>query len=199
MTCAELESLLCDYVDGTLGPESRSVVEQHLASCHACSELVRDASAAVAFMERAGEVEPPPELLTRILYHFPRSPAGARWYGRIYTRWLAPVLQPRFVMGFAMTVLSFSMLGRLAGIQARQLSLSDLDPARVWQSFDDRVHRAWVRAAKHYENLRLVYEIQTSLREWNQSEDQAAAAGQTAQPAPSSGNAGNEPGQRKSQ
>lgn len=183
MTCAELESLLCDYVDGALSPEQRRVVEFHLAACSACAELVRDASAAVGFMERAAEVEPPPELLTRILYQIPRAPERRQWLGRMYSRWLAPVLQPRYVMGFAMTVLSFSMLGKLTGIQPRQLRLSDLDPVKVWQGFDDRIQRAWARAVKHYENLRLVYEVQTSLREWTQQEDQASAAGQAAQPA----------------
>jgi hypothetical protein len=197
MTCAELESLLCDYVDGTLSPERKSVVELHLSSCSTCAELVRDASAAVAFMERAAEVEPPPELLTRILYQIPRAPERGKWLGRIYSRWLAPVLQPRYVMGFAMTVLSFSMLGRLAGIQPRQLRLTDLDPVKVWQTFDDRVHRAWARATKHYENLRLVYEIQTSLREWTQQEDQASAAGQADQSAPAPQTPGNRPGSGK--
>lgn len=174
MTCAELESLLCDYVDGTLSAQNRTVVEAHLSSCDACAELVRDASRAVAFMERAAVVDPPPELLTRILYQIPRTPQRAKWLGRIYSRWLAPVLQPRYVMGFAMTVLSFSMLGRLAGIQPRQLRAADLDPVKVWQTLDDRIHRAWARAVKHYENLRLVYEVQTSLREWTQQEDQAS-------------------------
>ncbi len=31
MTCAELEILLCDYVDGTLRAEERSALEGHLA------------------------------------------------------------------------------------------------------------------------------------------------------------------------
>jgi anti-sigma factor RsiW len=59
MTCAELEILICDYVDGTLGPDARTTVEQHLAGCRNCAELARDGAAAVGFMERAAEVEPP--------------------------------------------------------------------------------------------------------------------------------------------
>jgi hypothetical protein len=137
----------------------------------------------VAFIERSAEAEPPAELVTRILFQAPRAPEQSRWLGRIYTRWLAPALQPRYVMGFAMTVLSFSMLGKLAGIQMRQLRASDLDPVKVWQTLDDKIHRTWARAEKHYENLRVVYEIQTSLREWTQQEDQASAAGQAAKPA----------------
>ena len=37
MTCAELEILLCDYVDGTLRAEERTALENHLAGCSACA------------------------------------------------------------------------------------------------------------------------------------------------------------------
>jgi hypothetical protein len=82
------------------------------------------------------------------------------------------MLQPRFAMGFAMTILSFSLLGRFVGISPRQLTLDDLRPARVWQRMDEQVNRGWQRTVKFYENLRLVYEIQTQLREWSQKEQE---------------------------
>jgi anti-sigma factor RsiW len=31
MNCAELEVLICDYVDGALAPAERALVERHLA------------------------------------------------------------------------------------------------------------------------------------------------------------------------
>ena len=37
MTCAEMEILICDYVAGTLGPDARATVEQHLAGCRNCA------------------------------------------------------------------------------------------------------------------------------------------------------------------
>src|SRR5205807_6917955 len=66
MNCAELEALICDYVDGTLAPAQRTELESHLAECPACAELARDSAAAIAFIDRAADVEPPPELITRI-------------------------------------------------------------------------------------------------------------------------------------
>ena len=75
-------------------------------------------------------------------------------------------------MGMAMTVLSFSMLGRLAGIEMRQLKPSDLHPVSVWMAVENRAHRAWDRAVKYYENLRVVYEVQTRLREWTEQEEE---------------------------
>ncbi|MEO8662703.1 MAG: zf-HC2 domain-containing protein, partial [Bryobacteraceae bacterium] len=111
MNCAELEILLCDYVDGTLTTEQRSTVDSHLSTCAPCRELAADASAAVDFIERAAAVEVPSELVTRIIFHnrpekstAPERKGWRRWFGG----WLEPVLQPRFAMGMAMTILSFS-------------------------------------------------------------------------------------------
>jgi hypothetical protein len=174
MNCADVEILICDYLDGTLAAERKSAVERHLAQCPACAELARDSAAAVAFMERAADVEPPPELITRILFDAPWSkdrirPRGARrWMAGI----LSPILQPRFAMGMAMTILSLSLLARFVA-PVRQLQMSDLEPARVWAGLEDRADRAWGRTVKFYDNLKFVYQIQTTLREWQQQgEDQ---------------------------
>jgi hypothetical protein len=177
MNCADVEILICDYVDGTLTAERKSAVERHLAQCPACAELARDSAAAVEFMERASGVEPPPELITRILFEAPWSkdrakPAGARsWMAAI----LGPILQPRFAMGMAMTVLSLALLARFVA-PVRQLRMSDLEPAEVWAGVEDRAYRAWGRTVKFYDNLKFVYQIQTTLREWQQQgEDRQSA------------------------
>jgi len=50
MNCAELDILLCEYVDGTLDAATRAAVELHLAGCPSCAELARDSAAAVRFL-----------------------------------------------------------------------------------------------------------------------------------------------------
>ncbi|MFN7996366.1 MAG: zf-HC2 domain-containing protein [Bryobacteraceae bacterium] len=173
MTCAELETLICDYVDGTLGPDARTTVEQHLAGCRNCAELARESAAAVGFMERAADVEPPAELMTRLLFNAPwvhAKPAsnGLRdWFRRL----LHPVLQPRFAMGMAMTILSFAMLARFVA-PSRQLRPADLAPAKVWSGLEDRVYRGWQRTVKFYENIKVVYQIQSKLRDWQQQQEE---------------------------
>jgi len=178
MNCADVEILLADYVDGNLRGEEKSAFERHLAECAECAELARDAAGAVAFIERAAVVEAPPELVTRILFEITDGPSRAQvkpsWTRRIFGKWLSPVLEPRFTMGLAMTILSFVMLGRLSGIEVRQLKPSDLDPVKVWAATEDRVSRAWERTMKYYENLRVVFEIQTKLREWTEQSDASA-------------------------
>ena len=186
MNCSDLETLLCDYVDGTLAPLEKAEVERHLAACTACAETARDAAAAVAFMEKAAEIEPPPELITQILFELPGTrsrPARERsGLGAALARLLRPVFQPRFAMGMAMTILSFSMIGRFAGIDVRQLSVSDLDPVRVWQSFDNRIERGWQRAVKFYESLRLFYELRARFSDLTAEEEEAGTAGASDSP-----------------
>lgn len=177
MNCADLEILLCDYVDGTLYGEQKAAVETHLAVCPACAELARDSAGALQFIERAAVVEPPAELLTRIMFEIPTATrkrpdtVTKSWWSRLRAAWVEPVLQPRFVMGMAMTVLSFAMLGRFAGIEVRQLKPSDLNPVAVFMTIEDRTLRTWERAVKYYDSLRLVYEIQTRLRDWGEQAD----------------------------
>ena len=174
MNCAELEVLICDYMDDTLPAARKADVERHLEACPACAEMARDSAAAVAFMERAADVEPPPELITRILFDAPwtrKAPAKGRgWLSKL----VGPIVQPRFAMGMAMTILSFSILSRFVPIQ--QLKATDLRPSEVWASLDDRAHRAWARSMKYYENLKVVYQIQTLLRDWQQQAEDPKAA-----------------------
>jgi putative zinc finger protein len=176
MTCADFDILLCDYVDGILEGDEKAAFETHLAECATCAELARDISTAVAFTGQVPAVEPPDELVTRILFQVPRgrnAKPNAGWLRGLLTGWMEPILQPRFAMGMAMTVLSFSLLAKFAGIPERQLSPEDLHPAKVWASVDDRFHRVVDRAVKYYESMRVVYEVQSRLSEWTE-EDQKA-------------------------
>ena len=191
MNCADVEILLADFVDGTLRGDAASALEAHLAGCAACRELARDSAEAVAFMERAAVVEAPPELVTRILFEVTAGPSRAvikpSMVRRLFGRWLEPILQPRVAMGMAMTVLSFAMIGRFAHVP--QLTPSDLDPVKVFTAAEDRVVRWYNRGVKYYESMRVVYEIQTRLKEWAE-EQPAAPPADKSQTAPSAGPAG---------
>lgn len=195
MTCAEVEILLCDYVDGDIRGAQKSAFEKHLAQCPACAEMAQEVQAAVGLIERAALVEPPAELMTRILHQIPAGKKTSGWsrlvsgvLGARLGGWFQSILQPRYVMGMAMTMLSFSMVAKFAGIQPRQLRPADLDPAKIWMSVDDRAHRVWDRAMKSYENLRWVIEIQSRLKEWSDQDQEQAKGAAAVQPAQSSQN-----------
>ncbi len=179
MTCAHLEIALCDYLDGTLAAAEKAEVERHLSECAACAEMARDAGAAMAFMGRVAEVEPPPHLVTRMFAIPGMREARVSVSGGIggwFRNLVQPMLQPRMVMGLSLTILFFGMMARCAGIPGRQLSPADLNPSRVWAGLEDRVQRGWERSVKFYENLRFVYQIQSRLREWRDQQDQDAVA-----------------------
>jgi hypothetical protein len=182
MTCANFEIALCDYLDGTLTAAGKAEFDGHLAGCAACAELARDAGAAVSFLERVADVEPPPELVTRLfaIAQMPEAKNRVRgglrgWFQRLFQ----PVLQPRMVMGLSLTILFFGMMARCAGVPGRRLSAADLDPSHVWAGMEDRVQRGWERSVKFYENLRVVYQIQSRLREWREQQEQDTAVAPT--------------------
>ncbi|MCL5744982.1 MAG: zf-HC2 domain-containing protein [Acidobacteria bacterium] len=184
MNCADIELLICAYVDGTLDAAGRQEVERHTAACAACAGLLRDSAAAVSFMERAEEVQPPPELLTRILFDPPWVKPRARVAGGLGARLralLQPVLQPRFAMGMAMTILSFAMMARFVA-PVRQLNASDLNPTAVWTAVDNRIYRAWQRTVKFYNSLKLVYQIQSTVRDWEQQQEDEQRTNESARP-----------------
>ena len=167
ITCTHFEIVLADWLDGALASDQKAQVEAHAAGCPACAELARDAAGAMRLMERVAVVEPPAALMNRILFEATSGYSRVETRPSWFARWLDPVLQPRFAMGMAMTALSVVMLGRYTGIEIRQLKPSDLNPAMLLPAAEDRAHHMWNRAMKEYENLKLVYDVQTRLQEWS--------------------------------
>ncbi|MEP6714876.1 MAG: zf-HC2 domain-containing protein [Terriglobia bacterium] len=196
--CEQFEILLADYLDGELDSPARaadrSSFELHLDSCANCAALAADARGALEFIGIAGDVEPPPVLIAKILHatnsgwDLKLRATGIRgWINRLF----APVLKPRFVMGAMMTMISVTMLSRCAGGPKTTMTAADLDPVRLWSSLDVRTHRLWDRTVKGYESMRLVYEIRSQLNEWkvqqSQSEEMAAEARANSRRLPASG------------
>jgi len=171
MDCAVFESILADYLDGTLDSAGRAALSKHAEGCAGCREFMSEVSGGIALLEQLEEVEPPQELITRIAFQTPQGrtreafeePPG--WWGRLTARWLQPILQPRWAMGMAMTVLSFAMLERCTGVQVQHVPSADLNPMRVVMNLEDKIVRAKDRMVKNYENLRVVYEIESRLSE----------------------------------
>jgi hypothetical protein len=182
MNCAEIEILICDYVDSTLPAGQKAELERHFAECPACAELARDSAAAVAFIDTVADVEPAPELITRILFDPPwsREKLRPKSFGKRMAGWFSPILQPKFAMGAAMTILSFSLLSQMAPV--RQLRMSDLEPAKVWNGLTDRIDRVKYRSQMFIESLKIVYQIQTTLHEWQQQNTEQQPASPQATP-----------------
>jgi hypothetical protein len=201
MNCADVEILLCDYLDGTLASDRRAELESHLGTCAMCAEFARDAGAGLAYLEHIPDATPPQELVTRIMDQAPaggllQSLAGARGG---FKKWLhgvlQPVLQPRAVFGAMMTILSLSVMTQCSGVPVRNLKAEDLNPERVWVNLETKVERIYDRGVKTYESMRLVYEVRQELRQWReQQQEQEAAAPVESREIPARSPAANESG-----
>lgn len=172
LDCAACEAALCEYLDGTLGEDTRALVESHLAICPACLEYERDAREALDFLRDAEPVEVPPILVNRILRQIPAKASRLSGLRGRLGRLFEPLLQPRLVMGAMMTVLSLAMMTRCAGVPNRTLGAADLDPLKIVSAFDDRIHRTWDRTVKAYDSMRLVYEIRSRVHDWRQQQEE---------------------------
>jgi hypothetical protein len=114
MKCREFEQQLCDYLDRTLDVDGERAMEAHAAECAGCGEELADAQLVFRVLQQAPAVEPPPQLIADIIQETigvaagSLEPAGGGRWGFLGVLF-HPFGQPRFVMGMAMTMLSFSM------------------------------------------------------------------------------------------
>ncbi len=183
MTHLELENLVSEYLEGQLEVRRRLEFEAHLGTCLGCRELVADVRQAMEYCRSAEDPDPAPWLISKILL----ATIGERQptlFERL-TAFLRPGLQARVVYGVAMTVFSVSIIVNAAGVNLRQLTLADLNP-HTWIHRADRTgHLLYARAEKFYYDLRVVYEIESRLRQLHQQSGQGNQ-GSSDQPGPQS-------------
>ena len=163
MTHLELENLVSEYLEGQLGAVRRVEVEKHLGECSPCRELVADVRYAFELCRAAESVEPAPWLVPKIL----RATLGERKPGLMerITAWFRAGVQVRVISTAAMTVFSLSVIASACGISLRNLSLEDLNPRNWAHEVDRNGHLLLGRAEKYYYDLKVVYEIESRLRE----------------------------------
>jgi hypothetical protein len=163
MTHLEIENLVSDYLEGTLDDVRKAGVEAHLSGCSACQKLVGDVESAMVLCRSAETMEPNPWLISQIM----AATVGKRqltWWEQVIA-FLRPVFQPKVAYGVAMGVFSFSIMVNAAGLDLRRLKLQDLNP-RTWVFRVNRGgHLLYARAEKFYYDLRVVYEIESRLRQ----------------------------------
>jgi hypothetical protein len=184
--CAEFDALLSQAIDGTLVGQKLAWFQEHRRQCQVCGPLAEEVEAGRRWLKSLEELEPPRELVARILVRtsgFGVAPSGARsaaasWAGRI-RQWAgtisAPVAgvarQPRFAMSFAMAFFALSISLSLAGVRLGDLRHLDLRPSAIRRTYYETAGRA----VKYYDNIRFVYEIQSRVRQFREA---------TAPPAP---------------
>jgi hypothetical protein len=202
LTCSQSESMLLDAADELLMPDERTHFDLHLKECPGCTKLFADIKRGHAWVEMLKDdpPQPPADLVNRILAQTsgntsvvhavmaevshrqslfgnsvgakvipfrapePRTP----WARMVHT-----VMQPRFAMTAAMAFFSVALTLNLAGVKLSALSASDLKPTNIRKSF----WSANNHVVRYYDNLRVVYELESRVREMQKESDDTPQRG----------------------
>ncbi len=179
MQCIEFEALLADAIDGTLEPQRMAAFDAHAAGCPECGPLLAETRAGLAWMKSLQEAEPPRNLVHNILVATTgrqaaeeRAAVRRSWWDRL-TDGIRSVLvptwgtvrQPRFAMSFGMAFFSLSLVLNVTGLKLRDLRYLDLRPSALRANASRGYYETEAKVVKYYENIRLVYELQSRVRD----------------------------------
>ena len=183
MKCREFESLLTEYLDDCLSADERRPMDEHRLSCSACEEAYEESAFAWNLLRETPMVEPPPQLIADIIHDtvgvgsgvlVPAAAGGGLW--GFLQPILNPFLEPRFVMGMAMTVVSFSMLSYHA--ERAFESYRNGGAAAIMEmatSTSDRAEDSWERLTDMAAAAREFYELQLAPSADSPAEETAPA------------------------
>lgn len=183
MQCSQFEALLSDVLDGTLPQEVRQAFEGHAQTCPACGPMLAEARQGMLWLNALEEVEPPRNLVNNILAATTaaaaKEPAQAKalkpgWGTRLWQPIrgvMTGVSHPRFVTSFAMAFFSLSLTLTLAGVRLKDLGRIDWHPSAVGRAVVMRYTQVETKVVQYYKNMRLVYELESTVSELRKATD----------------------------
>ncbi len=180
MQCNEFDLLLSDALDGVLKGVELDRFQAHARSCKACGPLFAEAEAGGKWLKSLTEVEPPVSLVASILASTtgvdtqrlrstvrvsqPRiswlESLQASIAGYFEPVW-ETVRQPRFAMSFGMAFFALSVGLTVLGVKPADLRQVSLRPSAIRHTY----YNTQARVVRYYENIRLVYEVESRVRE----------------------------------
>ena len=163
-TCDLIEARLSDYLEGLLQGPERAAFEAHANSCADCAPLVASVRSLVGEMRSMEELETPPRLVYAILDKTlgPRETVTG-WQG--FLNAIRGLATPKFAYGGASVMATLIIILGASGFSLRKPKLADLQPAAIYHKADQKAHLAFARSVKYVSDLRVVYEIQSRLRQ----------------------------------
>jgi anti-sigma factor RsiW len=163
-TCEQTEARLSDYLDGVLNPAEIAEFSAHVPSCARCAPLVASVSDLLTGLHGMEQIEAPPRLVYSILYNTlgPRE-AVPGW--RAMLAWVRDTASIRFAYGALSVAATLIILVTASGFNWRHPKLADLKPATIYRKADSWMHVTYGSSVKFVNDLRVVNEIQSRLRE----------------------------------
>ncbi len=178
MQCNEFESVLFDALDQKLSQDKQERFRAHARVCGKCGPMFAEVEAGQHWLKSLAEVEAPANLVNDILAatsgiqssRLQAAPAQHRaslgerireWADSLLTPVWSTVRQPRFAMSFGMAFFSLSVGLSVAGVKPTDLKAADLSRTGLRRTY----YTTTARVVKYYENIRLVYEIESKVQE----------------------------------
>jgi anti-sigma factor RsiW len=165
--CEQTELFLTDYLEGLLQPEQQRAFDLHVNACERCTPLVSSVTHAITSLRALPELELPP----RFVYNVLDATLGPRetvtgWAA--VRAWIRSIASPRFAYGSLSVAATFLMLVTASGFNWKKPRLADLAPGNIYRNTNRQAHLAYARGTKYVSDLRVVYEIQSRLRQYNE-------------------------------
>jgi hypothetical protein len=101
------------------------------------------------------------------------------------------VFEPRMALVAAMAFFSISLTLNLMGVKLTRIRAADLEPQAMRRAVTRQYAQANARVVHYYENLRIVYEVESRVHQLRQAADSAPVPEKTSYP---QGKQGSEPG-----
>lgn len=162
--CDQIEARLSDYLDGLLQGAERTEFDAHVSSCTQCAPLLASVTSLVNEMRAMEQFETPPRLVYSIL----DATLGPRETISIWQsirNFIGGFASPKVAYGAASVMATAFILLSTSNFSFREPKLADLRPANVYRSLDRQVHLGSAQVVKYVSDLRVVYEIQSRLRQ----------------------------------
>ncbi len=169
----------------------------HMAICPACTALFEEARRGREWLEfLSAEPDVPEGFLDKILAA--TGPGQVAGYGLVTgggnvvvmpPAWQRPgfmgrvrrFAEPRLLMTAAMAFFSIALTLNLTGVHLNDLRLSNLRPSAIRSFMERRLTMASTPIIRYYDHLRLVYEVQSRMRELRRT-TQGESTGNQQQP-----------------
>jgi hypothetical protein len=176
LRCEEWEALLADALDGVLPQGQAAAFEAHGTSCPGCADLLAHAKQGQEWLEFLhAEPEIPDALVSKILdktvgagaIPVPVLAGAAQGAGAVAmaTPWRRNFHETRLLMTVAMAFFSIALTLNMAGVKFTNLRLADLRPSTIGNTLSRNFYGARAQVTKFYANARLVYEVESKVRE----------------------------------
>jgi hypothetical protein len=166
-TCEQTEGRLSDYLDGVLTPAEMADFTAHVPSCARCAPLVASVSDLLTGLHGMEQIAEPPRLVYSILDKT-LGPRESLTGWRAILGWARGVSSIRFAYGALSVAATLIIFVTASGFNWRHPKLADLRPATIYRKADGSAHRAYAHTRKFVNDLRVVNEIQSRLRQDNE-------------------------------